>query len=112
MKTVTSSADLNSLASDCMSLVGDLINAQKQLNAVHERIAELGINAKMGDQETELAYLRRIAVLATEAEHDALKNEAVEDVRKETQDTVEFSVRRRPRSFLGRTFTKLARAIG
>lgn len=111
MKTIISSSDLNSLASDCMALVGDLIQAQRQLEAVHTRIAELGINAKMNDNETELAYLRRVAVLATEAEHDAMKTEAVEQVRNETQDTVQFSVRR-PRSFLGRSFSKLARAIG
>lgn len=111
MKTAISSSDLNNLACDCMTLVGDLINAQKQLNGVHERIAELGINAKMGDNETELSYLRRVAVLATEAEHDALKTEAVEQVRTETQDNVQFSVRR-PRSFLGRTFNKLARVVG
>lgn len=111
MKTAITSNQLNELATDAMSLVNDLQAAQRSLDAVHERIKDYGLDLKMGDNETELAFLRRIAVHATEAEHDALKREAVAQVQSETSDQVQFSVRR-PRSFLGRTFSKLARAVG
>lgn len=111
MKTVITSRQLNDLASDAMSLVNDLQASQRSLDAVHERIKDYGLELKMHDNESELAFLRRIAVNATEAEHDALKREAVAQVHSETSDQVQFSVRR-PRSFLGRTFSKLARAVG
>ena len=92
-------SDLNNLAADCMSLVGDLIHTQHLITDMHDRISELGIDSKIGENETDVAYLRRIAVYATEWEHDLMTDKAIECVL-------------RPRSFLGRIFAKLAQAIG
>jgi hypothetical protein len=109
MKSNITSKQYSDLKASALNLIGDLRNAQLNLAKVHTGMSELGINLAIGDKESELAFLARIASEATEQEHDMLKREALEEITATTQGE---SYRRQPSSWLGRKMGKIAQAIG
>ena len=109
MKNAITSTQFAELKGDCLNLIGDLRDAQINLNKIHESAVDLNINLDRSADETEMAYLARLAANCAEQEHDMLKIEAVQEVNDvATKGTAAL----KPRSWFGRKLNQLSHVVG
>lgn len=108
MSSVISSKTLSSIRQSSLTLIGDIRAAQRNCDALFEQAREAGILPQRGENETEIAYLAKIAANATEAEADVRKQETLDEVKEITtgQRRVGHS------TTVGRFFGKLANIAG
>lgn len=103
------SSKYQSLTSNALSLIVAINKAQQDFDKLLEQARTLGINLQQGDNETNTAYLGRIAAEGTEKKHDALKAEELNRItRKVDGDTTNLT----PTSWVGRSLNRLANVIG
>lgn len=104
------SREYAALKGQCLSLIADLRNCQLKLDETYDKVQAMGLSARPQDKESELAYLGRVAAECTEREHDEMRAEELSRVREAT--TGERRYVSQPKSFLGRSFNKIAQVIG
>ena len=107
---IITSRDFAQLKGQCLTLIADLRNCQLKLDETYDKVQAMGLSSRPQDKESELAYLGRVAAECTEREHDEMRSEELNRVREATTGTRAYVST--PRSFLGRSFTKLAQVIG
>ena len=107
MSNVTS-AQYASLSRSSLSAIADLNDLSRRVETIITNARELGVSLAIGDNESEIAFLGRIAASATERCHDLQKAEALENInaiqRGERTST--------PQSWLGRKLSNLSRIAG
>lgn len=109
MKSVITSKEYANVAEEASSVMNDLVSLKADFAKLNESILDLGLPIKRLDNETEMAFLLRVSVLATELKNDLIKTEEVADLTAMSEGT---NVRRAPRSFIGKNMGKLATFFG
>lgn len=109
--TTITSKEYAILKTKCLNLIGDLRKAQGQLEHIEDFKHGIALNCDRTEDESELAYLGRIASECTELEHDALRREALAEVDAKLHGMQPVATRQ-PVSWLGRKLSAVAQVVG
>jgi hypothetical protein len=108
MNSKVSSTQYSKLSSSALSAIADLNSLSRRVEDIIASARELGVSITIGDKESEMQFLARIAAESTERSHDLQKREALDNIaaiqRGEHTST--------PQSWLGRKLNNLSRIAG
>jgi hypothetical protein len=108
MSPAITSAQYASLATKALTLITDIRSAQKRADAIYAQADTLGIASAAQPNGTEIMVLARIAAMAVEQKHDAMKVEAMAEVTQVTEGRRTSG----PSTWIGRKLTSLANIAG
>lgn len=103
------SNDYARIASQALSLIGDLRRAEKTLDKLSSEAKDL---VTQSTDEGTVAFLGRIASAAHEARYDAMKKETLEQVAKAIDPKSPTSSIHQPTTRMGRMLSNLAHVVG